>query len=149
MTIVINIWIVIVSYGNGGKKLLLFVFVSWSPLCSRYNLAPVVRESATYAELAGLMGPADRELMDEDDTQSFEALELRLKTPMRPVPKSRVGANTPLLKPVLKSRMDSRVGSKSKGTNERASTMITWKGSMSNIQYTAFWIWGLVFKFYN
>ena len=41
------------------------------------------------------MGPADRELMDEDDTQSFEALELRLKTPMRPVPKSRVGANTP------------------------------------------------------
>jgi hypothetical protein len=71
------------------------------------------------------MGPADRELMDEDDTQSFEALELRLKTPMRPVPKSRVGANTPLLKPVLKSRMDSRVGSKSKGTNERASTMIT------------------------
>jgi hypothetical protein len=39
-------------------------------------------------------GPADRELMDEDDTQSFEALELRLKTPMRPVPKSRVGANT-------------------------------------------------------
>jgi hypothetical protein len=102
----------------------LFVFVSWSPLCSRYNPAPVVRESATYAELAGLMGPADRELMDEDDTQSFEALELRLKTPMRPVPKSRVGADTPL-KPVLKSRMDSRVGSKSKGTNERASTMIT------------------------
>ncbi len=39
------------------------------------------------------MGPADRELMDEDDTQSFEALELRLKTPMRPVPKSRVGAD--------------------------------------------------------
>ena len=68
------------------------------------------------------MGPADRELMDEDDTQSFEALELRLKTPMRPVPKSRVGANT--LKPVLKW-MDSGVGSKSKGTNERASTMIT------------------------
>jgi hypothetical protein len=65
------------------------------------------------------MGPADRELMDEDDTQSFEALELRLKTPMRPVPKSRVGADTPL-KPVLKSRIDSnsRVGSKSKGTNE-------------------------------
>jgi hypothetical protein len=91
-----------------------------------HNPAPVVRESATYAELAGLMGPADRELMDEDDTQSFEALELRLKTPMRPVPKSRVGANTPLkLKPVLKSRMDSREGFKSKGTNERASTMIT------------------------
>jgi hypothetical protein len=83
----------IVSYGNGGNKLFLFVFVSWSPLCSRYNPAPVVRESATYAELAGLMGPADRELMDEDDTQSFEALELRLKTPMRPVPKSRVGSN--------------------------------------------------------
>ncbi len=36
------------------------------------------------------MGPKDRELMDEDDTQSFEALELRLKTPMRPVPKPRV-----------------------------------------------------------
>ena len=40
-------------------------------------------------------GPADRELMDEDDTQSFEALELRLKTPMRPVPKSRVSFKTP------------------------------------------------------
>jgi hypothetical protein len=59
------------------------------------------------------MGPADRELMDEDDTQSFEALELRLKTPMRPVPKSRVGTNIPL-KPVLK--VDSRVGSK--GSNK-------------------------------
>jgi hypothetical protein len=106
-----------VSYGNGGNKLFLIVFVSWSPLSSRYNGARVVRESATYAELAGLMGPADRELMDEDDTQSFEALELRLKTPIRPVPKSRVGAST-TLKPVLKSRMDSRVGSKSKGTNE-------------------------------
>jgi hypothetical protein len=105
----------IVSYGNGGNKLFLFLFVSWSPLCSRYNSAPVVRESATYAELAGLMGPADRELMDEDDTQSFEALELRLKTPMRPVPKSRVGANTPL-NPVLKSMVDSKKGSK--GTNE-------------------------------
>jgi hypothetical protein len=102
--------ILIVPYGSRGNKLFLFVFISWSPpFCFCYNGAPVGRESATYAELAGLMGPADRELMDEDDTQSFEALELRLKTPMRPVPKSRVGANTPL-KPVLKSRMDSRVG---------------------------------------
>ena len=48
------------------------------------------RESATYAELQDLMGEGDRELMNEDDTQSFEALELRLRTPMRAVAKSRV-----------------------------------------------------------
>jgi hypothetical protein len=36
------------------------------------------------------MGETDRELMNEDDTQSFEALELRLKTPMRPTTKSKV-----------------------------------------------------------
>ena len=49
------------------------------------------RESATYAELAGLMGPTDKELMEEDSTLSFEALEARLRTPLRPVAKSRVG----------------------------------------------------------
>lgn len=49
-------------------------------------LAQLPRESATYAEL-------ERQLMDEDDTQSFEALEMMLKTPRRPGPKSAVILN--------------------------------------------------------
>lgn len=42
------------------------------------------RESSTYAELEGLMGVADRELLEDDNTESFEALEMRLRTPVRP-----------------------------------------------------------------
>ncbi len=48
------------------------------------------RESSTYAELEGLMGVADRELLEDDNTESFEALEMRLRTPVRPTVRPRV-----------------------------------------------------------
>eukprot|EP00088_Acartia_fossae_P055299 TRINITY_DN6418_c0_g1_i1.p1 TRINITY_DN6418_c0_g1~~TRINITY_DN6418_c0_g1_i1.p1 ORF type:complete len:768 (+),score=204.30 TRINITY_DN6418_c0_g1_i1:34-2337(+) len=42
------------------------------------------RDSATFLELERLMHDKDKDLLKEDDTSSFEAMELRLKTPRRP-----------------------------------------------------------------
>lgn len=43
------------------------------------------RDSATFLELEKLMNDKDKDLLREDDTGSFEAMELRLKTPRKPV----------------------------------------------------------------
>jgi len=55
-------------------------------------LSQLPRDSATFSELEKLMGEQDKHLVNEDDTFSFEALESRLKTPLRAVrvPKSTV-----------------------------------------------------------
>ncbi|XP_023344238.1 uncharacterized protein LOC111713575 isoform X3 [Eurytemora carolleeae] len=42
------------------------------------------RDSATFLELEKMMGEKDQFLVNEDDTFSFEALECRVRTPMRP-----------------------------------------------------------------
>ena len=44
------------------------------------------RESATFAELQRMMTDSDKDLMDDDDTDSFEALESRLRTPYKKKP---------------------------------------------------------------
>merc|ERR1740128_303094 len=49
------------------------------------GLSQLPRDSATFNELEKLMGEQDKQLVNEDDTFSFEALESRLKTPMRAV----------------------------------------------------------------
>jgi len=43
------------------------------------------RDSSTFLELERLMNDKDKNLLREDDTGSFEAMELRLKTPRKPV----------------------------------------------------------------
>ena len=53
-------------------------------LISRIFLLP--RESATFAELQRMMTDKDKDLMDDDDTDSFEALESRLRTPYKKRP---------------------------------------------------------------
>ena len=49
-------------------------------------LTQLPRESATFAELQKMMTDSDKNLMDDDDTDSFEALESRLKTPYKKRP---------------------------------------------------------------
>jgi len=46
-------------------------------------MAQLPRESATFAELEKLMTDDDKKIANEDDTDSFEALEKRMKTPSR------------------------------------------------------------------
>jgi len=46
-------------------------------------LTQLPRDSATFCELEKLMGDSDKQLLNEDDTFSFEAMECRLKTPMK------------------------------------------------------------------
>ena len=48
------------------------------------------RESATFAELQRMMTDSDKDLMDDDDTDSFEALESRLRTPYKKRPSTLV-----------------------------------------------------------
>ena len=43
----------------------------------------IFRDSATFLELEKLMHDKDKDLLREDDTGSFEAMELRLKTPRK------------------------------------------------------------------
>jgi len=49
-------------------------------------MSQLPRESATFAELEKLMTDDDRNNINEDDTGSFEALEKRLRTPLRMKP---------------------------------------------------------------
>merc|ERR1719481_1863214 len=54
-------------------------------------MAQLPRESATFAELEKLMTDDDKKIANEDDTDSFEAMEKRMKTPS----KTKLIPNTP------------------------------------------------------
>merc|ERR1719470_688744 len=66
-------------------------------------MSELPRESATFAELEKLMTDDDKRFANDDDTDSFEAMEKRMKTPS----KGKVGANISKLAQENKENMNS------------------------------------------
>ena len=59
----------------------IFLFIGVLLKNAGKSLSILHRDSATFLELEKLMHDKDKDLLKEDDTGSFEAMELRLKTP--------------------------------------------------------------------
>lgn len=66
-------------------------------------MSQLPRESATFAELEKLMTDDDKKFANDDDTDSFEAMEKRMKTPS----KGKLGANISKLAQENKENMNS------------------------------------------
>merc|ERR1719470_228819 len=66
-------------------------------------MSQLPRESATFAELEKLMTDDDKRFANDDDTDSFEAMEKRMKTPS----KGKIGANISKLAQENKENMNS------------------------------------------
>ena len=72
-------------------------------------LSQLPRDSATFAELEKMMNDDDKQCANEDDTDSFEALESRLKTPYKSVPSNLVFEPPPQLDDDKENKEDNNV----------------------------------------